>query len=364
MKIAHITTVHDFRDSRIFSKYCCSLASADHEVFLLAVGPDDHRRENVQIYGIARSRGPRLWRALIHVIRATTIASKLDVDIYHFHDPELIAAGLYLRMRGHKVIYDVHEDLPEDIRLKDWIPGFLRSALSKIALLIENFTARRLSAITTSTPYIRDRFAKLNPNTIDIRNYPIRENFVEAQPVPSKENAVCYVGNISRQRGIIEMLDIVQQTHAEFYLAGKFWSEELFAEARNHPAWERTHYLGWLSPSEVRQTICRCRVGLVLLHPTATFLTSLPIKMFEYMAAGLPVLASDFPLWKSIISDADCGEVIDPFDAVKGGDILNGLLDRPELAAAMGDRGRRAALSKYSWDQEFNKVVGLYEGLL
>ena len=78
MRIAHITTVHDFRDSRIFTKYCCSLASAGHEVHLVAVAPESQRRNEVQIHSVAQSRGPRLWRALVHVYRAAKVIKKLD----------------------------------------------------------------------------------------------------------------------------------------------------------------------------------------------------------------------------------------------------------------------------------------------
>ena len=89
----------------------------------------------------------------------------------------------------------------------------------------------------------------------------------------------------------------------------------------------------------------------------------MPIKLFEYMAAGMPVIASDFPLWREIVTDAGCGLLVNPEDAPAIAAAINRLLGDESMARQMGEAGRQAVLSRYSWSAEAQKLVALYAQL-
>ena len=88
-----------------------------------------------------------------------------------------------------------------------------------------------------------------------------------------------------------------------------------------------------------------------------------PIKMFEYMAAGLPFVASDFPLWKKIVDEEGCGICVEPSDAAAVSRVCSSLLDNPSLAQEMGKKGRQLVMQKYNWSVEEHKLLDLYKNL-
>lgn len=364
MKIAHLTSAHPRHDIRIFVKECCTLARAGHDVTLVvADGLGDEIRNGVRIHDVGARTGGRLRRMTATVDKVYRAACALKPDLVHFHDPELLFAALKLKKQGIRVVYDVHEDLPRQILAKYWIPGVLRPVCSRGFEALENRAARRFDAVVTSTPHIRERFAPLNARTIDVCNYPILEELVRDTPWDSRRNEVCYLGGISRIRGIGPIVEALPQVAARLNLAG-LWSEAgLRAELEARPGWSRVNDLGVLDRHGVGDVLARSKVGLVTLFPTPNYVDALPIKLFEYMAAGMPVVASDFPLWRGIVEDAGCGVLVDPQDPDAIAAAINRLLADDEQAAAMGASGRRAVMAKYSWTVEGDKLVALYRTL-
>ena len=143
MRICHLTSVHAWNDVRIFLKECRSLADAGYDVTLLAPNCSSRVKDRVTIKCTsALYRGGRLSRFILTTWRTYKEAKSIDADVYHFHDPELIPYGLLLRGQGKRVIYDVHEDVPEDILIKDWIPASIRKPLALIIKLFEDWAAK------------------------------------------------------------------------------------------------------------------------------------------------------------------------------------------------------------------------------
>src|SRR5690606_15900972 len=175
-----------------------------------------------------------------------------------------------------------------------------------------------LSGIVTATPFIRDRFSQFNRNVTEVQNFPSIKEFEEETFVElvKKDNAVCYIGGITKVRGILSMVDAMKYTNdIELLLGGKFESRELRDSIIRRKGWERVKELGFLSRIQVKETLARSVAGLVVLEPTINYLDSIPVKMFEYMAAGIPVIASDFKYWRELIEKEECALFVDPNDS-------------------------------------------------
>ena len=120
---------------------------------------------------------------------------------------------------------------------------------------------------------------------------------------------------------------------------------------------------GFLNRHEVNAVLAKSRAGLVTLHPIINYIDALPVKMFEYMAAGIPVIASNFPLWREIIEGNKCGLCVDPMNSKEIGKAIKYLKDNPKEAEDMGKNGRKAVEDKYNWPLEEKKLLDLYKRL-
>lgn len=363
VKVCHFTSVHPVFDTRIFCKECKSLAEAGYNTYLVATNCEAMTIDGIQILPVDSSfhRG-RLMRMLSTAWSTYRAAKKINADIYHFHDPELLPYGLLIKWQGRKVIYDVHEDVPEDILIKEWIPIFFRRMIANLFELFENWAARHMNMVVAATPFIADRFLKLGCRSITINNYPI-VNELHLPDWDRKERAVCYVGSICDTRGIFEIIEAIGRTKAELLLAGEFSPLNQREKASLLPGWAKVEELGYLNRMGVKQTLSRSMAGLVLLHPVITYINSLPVKMFEYMSAGIPVIASNFPLWKEIIEKNKCGICVNPLDVHEIADAITWVINHPEEARIMGENGRLAVVERYNWENEFRKLQVLYEEL-
>ena len=366
-RIVHLTSVHPVYDTRIFWKECVSLAETGSQVILVA--PHDQSLAtdyDIEIVGIQKAKS-RFSRMLWTSFQVCQIALQLQGDIYHFHDPELIPVGLILKkIYSKKVIYDVHEDLPRQILSKFWIPKTIRHLVALLAEKIELVGAKEFDALVTATPTIEDRFKKKSKKTINVNNYPILTEFASVANASrrKKENAVCYVVGISDIRGIFEIVEAVAPLDVNLLLAGKFISDDIRRSVEKVPGWNRVVELGHVNRNQVAETLEKSVVGLVTLHPVPNYLDSQPVKMFEYMAAGLPVIASNFPLWRQIVEGNNCGICVDPLNSAEISQAIQWILDNPEQAREMGRNGYRAVIEKYNWDVEAAKLKKLYQDLL
>ncbi|QYF93517.1 glycosyltransferase family 4 protein [Massilia sp. PAMC28688] len=363
--IVHLTSAHPRHDTRIFVKQCRKLAECGHEVALVvADGMGPAFEHGIRILDVGRPPG-RLQRMLHTTRRVLAQAQALDADIYHLHDPELIPAGLALKRRGRKVIFDAHEDVPVQLLGKPYLNQGTRCLLARMFSAYERFACSRFDAIVAATPFIRAKFASINPRSVDVNNYPVAGEFDAAAPWAAKERQVCYVGGLSAPRGIRELVRASAMLHsgATLALAGQFSEAPLAAEIEADPAWRAVRSLGHLDRAGVRAVMAGSMAGLVTLHPQPNYLDALPVKMFEYMAAGIPVIASDIPLWRGIIEQARCGMCVDPLDPAAIAATIDYLVLHPDQAREMGQNGRRAVLEQFNWSIESKKLLALYDCL-
>ena len=365
-KVTHLTSAHDRYDTRIFLKMCSSLAThVKYEVSLVvADGKGDESKNNVNIIDVGAKSGGRWSRMTKTVKRVYEKAIELDADIYHLHDPELMPVGLKLKKRGKKVIFDAHEDLPKQLLGKPYLNPLAKMVLSKAFEIYEQFVCPKFDAVITATPVIRDKFLKINLNTLDVNNFPILEELANTSNWSQKQNEVVYVGSIAKIRGIEEVVQALAYTNEiRLNLAGKFSEKSVEENVKNDAAWSKVNELGFLNRQQVGDVLAKSKVGLVTLHPVINYIDALPVKMFEYMAAGIPVIASNFPLWREIVEGNQCGVCVDPLDPKAIGEAIQYLIDHPEQAEQMGENGRKAVEEKYNWTIEEQKLLALYEAL-
>ncbi len=368
MKIAHLSSAHARYDTRIFIKQCSTLAASNYDTFLIiADNLGDEVKNNVQILDVGKGV-TRVDRIINTTTKILQKALEINADLYHLHDPELIPIGIKLKNQGKKVIFDAHEDLPKQILAKPYLNNITRKSLSFTAKKYEQWAAKKFDAIVTATPFIRDKFLKINPNTIDINNYPkLGELDTYNIDWSSKKNTICYVGGLTKVRGIEEIVQALSQLkHQDTRLQiGGAFSEEAFEQlVKELPSWQtQVDFLGWLNRTEVSNIMETSIAGLVTLHPIINYLDALPVKMFEYMAAGIPVIASDFPLWISIIEKNQCGICVNPLNSQEISEAIDFIIENPEQAKLMGENGRVAILTKYNWNIESTKLIDLYRAL-
>jgi len=249
---------------------------------------------------------------------------------------------------------------------KAYIPKLIRKPLSAIIERFEDKIIKRISGVITVTPDLEKRFIKNNKNVVQVLNYPKVEEFTidDAQGL-SKQNAVCYVGAISKVRGVLGMVEAMQYSNGtKLLLGGKFENEELRNQAIASNGWQHVEELGFLSREEVKNTLLKSVAGLVVLEPTESYLESIPVKMFEYMVAGIPVIASDFPYWRELISEEDCALFVDPMNPEAIAKAITELSNDREMAKQMGKRGRKAILEKFNWANEEKKLLDFYKKVL
>jgi glycosyltransferase involved in cell wall biosynthesis len=366
VRVCHFTSAHPSEDIRIFHKECSSLAKKGFSVSLIAVDCIEKRINDVQIISV-QSAGKGRFNRMLKTTRLVYLkALELDADIYHFHDPELLPYALKLKRKGKKVIYDVHEDVPKQIMDKHWIPKLFRSLISYFFASYENYVAKRLSGIISVTSKICDRFGKVNANVELVANFPLLEEtkHIQESTIQKQPRQICYIGGLFPTRGVKELIEAIEKIDVKLVLAGTFSPIKFEEEMKQLPGWEKVEFLGHVNRQKIMEILKSSHLGVVTLHPTRSYIEALPIKMFEYMSAGIPVVASDFPLWREIIDEAECGICVDPMNIQAISKEIEFLLDNPDIAEKMGRNGEEAYKSKYNWSVEEGKLVNFYSKLL
>lgn len=368
-KVCHLTTVHPPFDVRIFHKECKSLLDAGYETVMIVQNYADESRAGIRIKALSTA-GNR-WDRITHLPwQGLKIVIKENPALCHFHDPELIPVGILMKLMGIKVVYDVHEDYPRSLLSSDrtWIPAWCRGIASRCVSLFEWLGVSLFDGIIAATPAIAKRFPP--QKTITLQNYPILDELSSESSLPYRDRLpmLTYTGVISLLRGIRELIQALnflpKNLESKLLLAGKFDSHQFEQEVRQLPGWKHIDFKGLLSRKEVADLFGQAKVGLVVFHPIPNHVEAQPNKLFEYMSAGIPVVASDFPLWREIIGNTDCGLLVDPLSPEKIAEAIKWLLENPDEAEAMGKRGKQAVEGKYNWDIEKKKLLTFYEKIL
>ncbi len=362
-KVVHLTSAHPSRDIRIFEKECRSLARAGYEVVLIAQAEREETIEGVRIVPLPKPSG-RLQRVFGLLGQLHALALRENADLYHFHDPEVMFVGFRLKRAGFKVVYDVHENMPQDIlHSKPYIPRALRRILSAGAMRMENRAGQCFDGIVTVTEHFRQRFPA--EKTAVVQNYPILDEFMGLgeQPYADRSNVIVFTGGLTRSRCAVAMVDAMAGLDARLEVVGAAPSPDLKLELENSTGWSKTNFRGRVPLSEAQGLLANARIGLVLNMPREDYVEISTNKLFEYMAAELPVVVSDIASWRRIVEEAGCGIVANTTSGEGIARACSELLQDPALATEMGRRGGIAAREKYSWATEERNLLDLYQML-
>ncbi len=373
MKACILTSVHPCFDVRIFQKQAISLVRAGYQVTLVAVADFEEKVvDQVRILGLpqSRSRGlrPLNWYRMLR------IAVREQADVYHFHDPELLFVGSMIRaLTRRPVIYDVHENYPQDILTKEWIPQPLRKAFSRGFRVFEDNMVQRMDAVVVVNEHLAERF-RGKSRVVTISNYSRIDRFAEGRAQTEAKTRrsrpyFVYAGRISDDRGVYDCLEALRTLEDDIDLVcagriGHVSNEEFKSLLDGAQSSEPFQYLGLLPYEDMPELLRGARAGLLCFKATPNNVLGTPNKLFEYMSAGIPVIASDFPFVRQVVADADCGLLVQPDDVEQIALAMSHLLRHQQDASRMGRNGLRAARERYNWQMEEKKLLLLYHTLL
>jgi len=362
-KVCHITTVHRPFDTRIFYKECISLAKAGFEVYLVTTYDKDEEVNGVKIRAVPKHKN-RFQRIFKKPWIAYRRALETNAEVFHFHDPELIPVGWMLKLKGKKVIYDVHENYPAEILNKDWLgPLLIRKMVAAFVGFLEILSTNVFDAIVIVIPDGRRRFPKRK--TILVQNFPSVDTIDNAPlpEVPKNKLTVIYAGDLTRVRGIKECIQAMEYVgdFSELWLLGRWENDAFHKECESLNGWKHVKYLGLQPLMNTYGYMKAADIGLAVLQPVSSHLKSQPNKVFEYMACGKPAVLSNFPYWQKLFSK--CALFADPLDPKDIANQIKRLFNDERLRTGLGMQGRKLVEEKFSWETESKKLVAMYDKL-
>jgi len=371
-KVCIITTVHRPFDTRIFHKEAKTLAKAGYEVTLIAQHDKNEVVNGIKIIALSRPKN-RVSRMIFLGWGAYKLALKQNADVYHFHDPEFLPWAKRLKYKTNaRIIYDIHEDYVTSIKQKRYMPFLIRIMLSKMFNSIERYFSRGMIKVLAEK-YYQHRF--LEGNTI--LNYPVLYGNSEKLEKEKKynikvigNNKLIYTGNVSIDRGALIYPELVKHiSNVHVYIVGKCnpkieeWIYEKAEKAR-----DRIHIDGkGVIPFEKILSYYKSNewlAGLAIFPYTEHYHQKELTKFFEYMQAGIPVIASNFPTWKKLIEGNNCGICVNPNNSREIKEAIDYLISNPDKRKIMGMYGNKVVREKYNWGIEGTKLVNLYKNIL
>jgi glycosyltransferase involved in cell wall biosynthesis len=360
IKICHIISAFYRHDTRIFWKQCRSLVKEGYDVTLIVNDNGVFEiKEGIKIVPSGFNNSSRLKRVLFSRRINFKKALEINADIYQIHDPEFIPLGLRLKKKGKSVIFDSHEDFPRQILEKEWIPKIFRKILSKIAEAYYNYALKKFEAIITVTPHIALALKKTAGNVYVVTNYPIIENdFIpfSLDEYSERGDKLCYAGTVYRsslQENVFQA--ILDEDTVDYIIVGII-DEKYKTELSKKNYFSRVQFIDHIPRELLNEIYRKVSIGVAIFDysPNLGYRTgSLGVnKIFEYMYFGLPIICTDFLLWKEIIKSHNCGICVNPNSIDEIRNAIKYLIGNKKDAYLMGQNGRCAVLEEFNWKSQ------------
>lgn len=361
--ICHLSSVHSAKDTRILIKECSSLAEL-YDVTLIAIHDKREVINNVRIIPFKKIKN-RFIRIMFSPIIIFIMALKLRADIYHLHDPELIhLVFLFKIFSKARIIYDAHEHFNGLIMLKEYLNPSIKKILILLNKLIERIFFPLYKCLISATPLIKLEVERYNSNSVIINNFPLLSEFRLSKDWASKRKEVCYIGNITKDRGIDKIIKALEYVDVTLNLAGNYDPISFRNELIDLPGWNKVNEFGFVDRNTVAEILDRSLAGIITLQPYENYIKSYPNKLFEYMAAEVPIIGSNFKLWEEFVVKKKCGILVDPQNPHEIANAIKYILNNKDKAKIMGRNGRIAVEEKYNWQNEEKKLFDVYNKLI
>jgi len=372
-KVVLFSTVHKILDTRISYRMANTLAENGYKVKLYAVESDKPDIKNVEIIPLKkyRSRFKRFILSLAIFFRLI----RDNADIYHFHDPELIPTSIFLSLVGKKVIYDSHEHYPDVLIDRYWIPKPAKKIIASLYNLFEYIGLKLFAGMIVADEMNETKYKNKSINLALIHNYPLEEIILSEEEFENKENnhTLLYLGKIFEIRGIDNLLKMVSIVKNEVPQIKLRLVGESYLSTYKQELLKKIQVLGIEEYVSIEEAVPYCNIkevtknsdiGLMIFRPTLNNMQITPNKMFEYMAGGLPIVASDFPAMGSIIRQENCGLLVNPENLQEISDKIKKLLKEKDLRKKLAYNGYKAAVKKYNWKAESKKLTEFYKRII
>jgi glycosyltransferase involved in cell wall biosynthesis len=362
--VCHITTVHRQLKSRTFHRELLPLAEAGVEVRYLSPALQINRADVITFVPLKACRS-RWWRILSSP-GLLPVLLRQRADVYHFQDPELMPLAFLLKLICRKrVIYDCYEDFPSTFAHRHSIPIMWRSFAARATDAAEKLAARCFDGLVTADAATLRRFGRRgNSQKIVFYNFPNLDFFPESAGGP-KSFDIVYRGGLSERAGTELLLDAMGILASEgkrprLLLLGYFDNQaaeqRLLARVRDFGLENRVEIRGAIPHEQMAEALSSAAIGVCPLQPVPKFLANIPVKVFEYWACSMPVVASNLPPIQPFFRHGEAGLLFEPESARQLARALSWLLDHPAMAARMGRRGRELVVSRFNNQQEVRRL--------
>lgn len=364
-----ITTIHPPFNARIYTRELLALVEAGYSSALVApwsMTPESDPR----IFWVPLRSPKRRSERILHGWRTFRAASKVHAKAYHFHDLDFLPWALLLKWQKKvPVVYDCHENYPEEVRHnKLWIPRALRPVASGITRLFENFSVKQLKHVIVPVPSLQQRFGEFSGMRIQqVRNL-ARWN---ARKDLQHEKALIFTGGLLVSYGAQGLLEIMRELKRRgrsypLIVVDRFESEALREEFRVAIEIESLpiSIVPKVNPSEMDRLLSRAWIGLATEMDTPDRRLSLPTKLFEYMAMGLPVVASGIPHSREVVEASGNGIVVPPADWMCFTDAVERLWEDAAFRDQCRESGFKAVEGEFSWVHEQKRLVAYFATFL
>ena len=371
IKVCHLISGYYRNDPRIFQRQCKSLVNGGFEVCILTNdGQPNEVIEGIKVYATDKYWKNRIKVLLFSKSQFLKKAIEVNADIYQLHSPELLSLGLTLKKLGKIVIYDSHEDLPSHILEKEWIPLIFRKPISIFINFYMNRVLKSYNEIISPHHHVVEKLELINANTTLITNFAKVGSLInyDLSHYLNRENSICYSGTVylsSNQEFILEAISNIN--NLKYQIVG-FIDENYKEQLSERKGFEKLQFLGRIPWEELNDFYSKSLIGMVIMdyklnlgYKRGTYAVN---KIFEYMEAGLPIICTDYDLWKEIIDKYDCGICVEPNNAKQIEEAIQFLISNKEKAYQMGQNGRKAVLLEYNWstqEKEYLRIFNKYD---
>ncbi|RKT45577.1 glycosyltransferase family 4 protein [Thiocapsa rosea] len=363
--VVQLTTRHAITDNRILHLMARTADCGGFESLVMGPAYEHGVFEGIELRATPRIAAGAKLSSMARSLEVLIGAYRSGYPLFHIHDPDLIPAGLVLRLLGRRVIYDVHDDyeasLKDRLRTRAWLARWFPATW----WWFERYAATAFNGVVVADRHLAGKFAVCAP--VILGNYPRLDFTPPAQAEEEETFNLIYVGGVTRERGLGVALEAIRRLpypELRLHVIGAGRDSALMDALRAEP---RVVLHGRVPWTELHRYYSRAHVGLALYQPLQGFLYypgENAVKIVEYMSAGIPVLCSNFPGLKTFVEDAGCGLVVQPDDAEAIAEKIQALVDNPGLRRQLGATGRRLFEIEYNWEKHQGRLIQLYERVL